>query len=169
MKKTIGAVIVVALLCVSFVYVKGSLSGDESSYRLVAVEQGDLEYAISATGTLDAVTTVEVGTQVSGIVSEIFVDFNDEVFEGQVVAILDSTLLGIAVRDAEANLERARAQFNHAERELERTQALFEKEMVTEAHTRFEDRLDSYTGYEYDEEKLAAGETILARARKELL
>ena len=65
-------------------------------------------------------------------VSEIFVDFNDEVHEGQIVAILDSTLLGIAVRDANANLERAQAQLHYAESELERTRVLFEKEMVTE-------------------------------------
>jgi len=163
MRKTIGAIVVIALLCVGFVYVRGSATGGESSYRLVAVEQGDLEYAISATGTLDAVTTVEVGTQVSGIVSEIFVDFNDEVREGQVVAILDSTLLGIAVRDAEANLERTQAQLDYAESELERTRVLFEKEMVTEVEF-------NQLQYEFDVAKatVSSAEIALERAERNL-
>jgi HlyD family secretion protein len=163
MKKTIGAVIAIALLCVGFVYVKGTASSGESQYRLVAVEQGDLEYAISATGTLDAVTTVEVGTQVSGIVSEIYVDFNDEVHEGQVVAILDSTLLAIAVRDAEANLERTQAQLDYAESELERTRVLFEKEMVTEVEF-------NQLQYEFDVAKatVSSAEIALERAERNL-
>jgi HlyD family secretion protein len=163
MKRTIVAVIIVALLCVGFVYVKGTASSGESQYRLVAVERGDLEYAISATGTLDAVTTVEVGTQVSGIVSDIFVDFNDEVRGGQVVAILDSTLLGIAVRDAEANLERAQAQLRYAESELERTRVLFEKEMVTEVEF-------NQLQYEFDVAKatVSSAEIALERAERNL-
>jgi HlyD family secretion protein len=163
MKKTISAVIVIALLCVGFVYVRGTASSGENQYRLVAVEQGDIEYAISATGTLDAVTTVEVGTQVSGIVSEIFVDFNDEVREGQIVAILDSTLLGIAVRDAEANLERVNAQLQYAERELERTRVLYEQEMVTEVEF-------NQLQYEHDVAKASAtsAEIALERAQQNL-
>jgi len=132
MKKTIGVIVLLSIAAVTFVYSARAGSGDVSLYRQVAVERGNVEHVISATGTLGAVTTVQVGTQVSGIVSEIFVDFNDEVAEGQILAILDTTLLGIAVRDAEASVERVQAQLRHAEREFERADGLFQQEMITE-------------------------------------
>ncbi len=79
-----------------------SKGGQETvNYRQVTVEQGDIEALVSATGTLDAVTTVQVGTQVSGIVDEICVDFNDPVQEGQVIARIDS-------REFEITLEESR-------------------------------------------------------------
>ena len=103
-----------------------------SPYRFVTVEQGDLEAVVASTGSLDAVTTVQVGTQVSGIISEIYVDFNDNVTAGQIIARIDTTLLSSAVRDAESNLERNQAQLRQAERELERISPLYEKQFVTE-------------------------------------
>ena len=103
-----------------------------SPYRFVNVDQGDVEFVVSSTGTLDAVTTVEVGTQVSGIISDIYVDFNDRVRRGQVIARIDPTLLESAVADAEANMERNQAQLRQAERELERIKGLYEKQFITE-------------------------------------
>ena len=108
-------------------------SQEEGSYRFVTVERGDVESTVSTTGTLDAVTTVEVGTQVSGRVAEIYVDFNDEVVKGQVIARIDSTLLEIAVREAEADLERLEAQLRQAERDNERSKKLFEDQVLAEA------------------------------------
>ena len=70
-----------------------------SPYRFVTLEQGDIESVVASTGTLDAVTTVQVGTQVSGIIASIYVDFNDRVREGQIIARIDTTLLWSAVRD----------------------------------------------------------------------
>jgi HlyD family secretion protein len=81
------------------------------------VERRDLEAVVSATGTLEAVTTVQVGTQVSGIIASIFADFNDRVEQGQVIARIDTTLLANAVREADATVERAEAELRHAERE----------------------------------------------------
>ena len=104
----------------------------QSPYRFVTIEEGDLEAVVASTGALDAVTTVQVGTQVSGIISEIYVDFNDDVYEGQIIARIDTTLLSSSVRDAEATLERNKAQLRQAERELERITTLFEKQFVTE-------------------------------------
>ncbi len=77
-------------------------------------------------------TTVQVGTQVSGIISHIYVDFNDNVRRGQIIARIDTTLLTSAVRDAEANVERNQAQLRQAEREFERIKGLFDKQFITE-------------------------------------
>jgi HlyD family secretion protein len=102
------------------------------AYRLATIDRGDVESVVSATGTLSAVTTVEVGTQVSGIVSGILVDFNDRVKKGQVIARIDPTLLEIAVHNAEANLERNQAQLKQAERNYARAVALRDERILSE-------------------------------------
>ncbi len=66
-----------------------SAGGDEQKFRTAAVEQGDIRVAISATGTLSALSTVDVGSEVSGKVEEVLVDFNDEVTKGQIIARID--------------------------------------------------------------------------------
>jgi HlyD family secretion protein len=101
-------------------------------YRFVTVSKGNLESVVASTGTLDAVTTVQVGTQVSGIVNTIYVDFNDPVRRGQVIARIDTTLLASSVRDAKANLVRARAQLEFNQREYDRVKELHEKGFTTE-------------------------------------
>ena len=109
--------------------------GDEvavSPYRFVTLEQGDLEAVVSSTGTLDAVTTVQVGTQVSGIISHIYVDFNDNVRKGQIIARIDTTLLVSSVRDAQTTLTRNQAQLRQAQREFERLKSLYDKQFITE-------------------------------------
>jgi HlyD family secretion protein len=123
------AVIVVSAL----IWARSGSGTEESSFRFVAVERGDLEQVVSATGSLDAVTTVQVGTQVSGIISDIYVDFNDDVVEGQIIARLDRTLLEIAVSEAQSNLTRSQAQYDFVSRNFERTTALFEDQLVSES------------------------------------
>jgi HlyD family secretion protein len=76
---------------------------------------------VTATGTINAVISVEVGTQVSGIIAKLYADFNSIVKEGQVIAQIDATFLQQSVKDATASLERARAQHNDAKRIFERT------------------------------------------------
>jgi HlyD family secretion protein len=105
---------------------------ETSPYRLAIIERGDLEAIVSATGKLSAVTTVQVGTQVSGQIQTILVDFNDHVKQGQLIARIDPTLQEQAVRDAQAGLERSQAELEQAEREYERNRQLFEQKVLTE-------------------------------------
>ena len=132
MKKLLLLIAVLVLTGASIWYFNRGGEEAVSPYRFVTLEQGDLEAVVSSTGTLDAVTTVQVGTQVSGIISHIYVDFNDNVRRGQVVARIDTTLLTSAVRDAEANVERNQAQLRQAEREFDRVKGLFDKQFITE-------------------------------------
>jgi HlyD family secretion protein len=97
---------------------------DRPAYRFVAVERGDLEVEVSATGALAAVRTVQVGTQVSGQLAEIHVDFNDRVRKGQLLARIDPTLARQAVADAQASLDRVMAEQVAAQQELQRNQLL---------------------------------------------
>src|SRR5690606_27025280 len=102
-------------------------------YRTAIVERGDIQETVSATGTLNAVQTVQIGTQVSGRVIELHADFNDEVREGQLLARIDPTLQQQQVRNAEAALERALADLRRTEQEYERNKALFEQNVITES------------------------------------
>jgi HlyD family secretion protein len=90
----------------------------ETVYSTVPVERGNIIQTVSATGTLQAVNTVEVGTQVSGTIEEIFVDYNSPVKKGQVIAKIDSTLFHTEVKKAEADLASARASVEEAQAEL---------------------------------------------------
>jgi HlyD family secretion protein len=126
------AAAIVLLVAGGFWLYQRSAREEASPYRLATVERGDLEAIVSATGKLSAVTTVQVGTQVSGQIQTILVDFNDHVKQGQLIARIDPTLQEQAVRDAQAGLERSQAELEQAEREYERNRQLFEQKVLTE-------------------------------------
>jgi HlyD family secretion protein len=121
----------VALVAAFFGY-RHITAEEAAPYRFATVEKGDLESAVSATGILNPVTSVQVGTQVSGKIVEIFADFNDQVKKGQLIARIDPTLQQQAVKDAEAGLERSRAEAARTRLEYERNKGLYEAKVLTE-------------------------------------
>ena len=141
----------------------GTRKEDASTYRLATVERGDLEATVSSTGTLSAVTTVQVGTQVSGKIVAIHADFNDRVKQGQLIAQIDPVLLQQTVRDAQAGLERSQAELEQTQREYERNKQLFERKVLTE--------IDFNTAkYAYDvaQANVKSAQVTLERARQNL-
>ncbi len=106
------------------------------SYRFVTVQRGDVAATVSATGTLEPVRTVQVGTQVSGQISALYADYNAHVKKGQLIAQLDPTLLQQAVVQAEADAERAKADLDEKAFLLEQSKALFASKTVTESDYR---------------------------------
>src|SRR5688572_25024977 len=134
MKKRPLIIALAALLAVAAGIWIWRAGGSEEApvYRFASITRGDLEAAVSATGTLSAVTTVQVGTQVSGKVVGTFADFNDEVKKGQLIARIDPTLLQQTVRDAQAGVERSQAELEQSQREYERNRQLFERKVLTE-------------------------------------
>ncbi len=123
-------IVVIAAACWIF-YSKEKVSAPE--WRTAKVEKGDIQVTVRASGTLQAVTTVQVGTQVSGIIKKILVDFNSVVKEGQLIAVLDTTYLVQAVDDAKASYKRAEIQVNQAKRDYDRTKQLFEQKVMAQA------------------------------------
>ncbi|MGH7574533.1 MAG: efflux RND transporter periplasmic adaptor subunit, partial [Longimicrobiales bacterium] len=109
----------------------GRDAADAEAYRFAAVERGSIESVVTSTGAIEALETVEVGTQVSGQIAELFVDFNDRVEKSQLLARIDPTLLRQEVRSAEASLMRSRADLEQAERELNRARELHESRVMT--------------------------------------
>jgi HlyD family secretion protein len=103
------------------------------SYRLGKVEQGTIRSTVSATGTMNAVRTVEVGTQVSGQIAAVYVDYNSHVTKGQLIARIDPILQQQAVQDAQAGVARADAPLTQTRLELERSKALHDQKIITDA------------------------------------
>jgi HlyD family secretion protein len=109
----------------------------EPEVRTAQITRGDVVDAVQATGTLEAVTTVEVGSQVSGIVQELYADFNSIVKKGQVIARLDPTILDTQIEQqranvtrSEADLERLKVTLADAKQKLDRARALTEKNLL---------------------------------------
>lgn len=130
---TIVIVLVVAAAAVWLLSSRGGESEALELYEFGEVERGDIENIISSTGTLSAVGTVEVGTQVSGTIDEVLVDYNEPVRKGQVLAVLDTTLLASSVRDAEASVLKAKADLKVAENAYGRSGELYEQGLISEA------------------------------------
>lgn len=99
-------------------------------FETVKVENGSVNITITATGTLEATNTVVVGTQVSGVIEKIYVDFNSLVKKGQLIAELDKSTLQSSLETAEADLERATAEFEYQQANLERIKQLYENEVL---------------------------------------
>jgi HlyD family secretion protein len=103
------------------------------SYRLGKVEAGTIRSTVSATGTMNAVRTVEVGTQVSGQIAAVYVDYNSHVTKGQLIARIDPILQQQAVQDAQAGVARAEAPLTQTRLELERSKTLHDQKIITDA------------------------------------
>jgi len=133
-KKSFITIAVIALLALIGLLVRQVAFAKETpAYRFATVSRGDMKATVSATGTLNAVTTVSVGTQVSGQVSELLVDYNDHVRKGELLARIDPTLALQAVTDAQANLEKSQAQALQASRDYSRNRELLDAGLVAKS------------------------------------
>jgi HlyD family secretion protein len=152
--------IVALVLIAAAVIVFTSSKSSETMYRTLKLERGDISVVVTATGSLSADTTVQVGTQVSGTLAKIFVDFNSVVKKGRVIAIIDTTFLWTQVEDAEAGLQKAVAQSNQTQRDLSRIQDLFKKNLASQA-----DYDAAKTNYESAVAQQKSAQAALDRAR----
>ncbi|MBN2090746.1 efflux RND transporter periplasmic adaptor subunit [candidate division KSB1 bacterium] len=132
-------------------------------YLFDNVTRGDLANTVSSSGTINAVSTVEVGTQVSGIIDRLNVDFNDQVRKGQLLAVLDTVLLKASMLDAQANMEKAKAQLEQAAADYERNLPLFEKKLISEAEF-----LPLQTQLKSQKASLTSAKAALERAQRNL-
>lgn len=146
-----------------FLFKTCSSSQKTGSFQTEPLKKGTLENTVTSTGTLSAVQTVEVGSQVSGIVERVLVDYNDTVKKGQVLAILDKTLFEVAIRDAKAGVSRAKAKLDQANTEMKRNQTLFQKGHIAELEF-----LSIKTAAETAKSELESAEAVLNRAQTNL-
>ena len=122
---------VVAVLIIAWFLLKGGKKEEKVSFETAKVENTNIQTSITATGTIEPVTSVTVGTQVSGIVSHLYVDYNSVVKKGQVIAELDRTNLTSELNTARANLASAQSTMNFELANYNRYKTLYEKGLVS--------------------------------------
>ena len=109
----IGIIAVVAVVAIAAFFMMGGKKKETVSFETAKVERTTISSTITATGTIEPVTSVTVGTQVSGIVSKLYVDYNSVVKKGQIIAELDKTNLTSELKTAQANLSSAQSTLNY--------------------------------------------------------
>ncbi len=134
------SVLVIAGLALGLFYYRAGDRKPPLRYETVKVEKGHIVAKVTATGTLSALVTVQVGSQVSGRIQQIFVDFNSPVEKGQLIAKIDPQLFEAAMEQARANyvaaqgnLSKAQAQALDAARQYRRARALAERQLIAQA------------------------------------
>lgn len=137
------------------------------AYETVAVERGTISNSVMATGTIEPITEVEVGTQVSGKITKLYADYNSTVKAGQLLAELDTVELRATLDARTASLEAARVKYEYQQKNYNRIKGLFEKGMVSA--TDYEDAEYAYetskTDYDMALSNLVQAETNLGYAR----
>ena len=161
---------IVAVVAIAAYLMSGGKKKEEISFTTVNVEKGNIQNTITATGTIEPVTSVSVGTQVSGIVSKLYVDYNSTVKRGQVIAELDKTNLESQLnsalaneQNAQANLQSAQATLNFQQSNYNRYQTLFNKGLVSA-----NDYEQARLSYEQARETVASSRQQVASAKEEV-
>jgi len=167
-KIIIGGIILIAVAATAFFLLRNN--GGEVKFRTEKVTKGDIEMAVTATGTVNPVTTVLVGTQVSGTVKNIYVDFNSPVKKGQLIARIDPALFEAQVNQARANLLSAKANMDKAEatqtdakRTMERNKELLAKNLIAQS-----DLDTAGTNYETAKASVSAAKAQIAQSEAAL-
>jgi HlyD family secretion protein len=127
--------ITIAIIVVAFLIFKLIFHSKESSKITIEtshLEIGNIENIVTATGTIEPIKQVEVGTQVSGVVQKIYVDFNSKVKAGELIAELDKTNLRASLSVAQTNYETAQNELNYVKKIYERQKSLFEKQVISQ-------------------------------------
>jgi HlyD family secretion protein len=162
-KRIVAAAAVVVLAASSVAMYRRADANEAPAYRFATVTKGNLTATVSATGALSAVTTVQVGTQVSGQISAIYADFNQKVKKGQLLARIDPTLQQQAVQDAQAGVERAQSQSSMNQEEYDREKTLFDSKVITA--TEFN---TAQSNYEVAKANLKSAQIALDKAKQNL-
>lgn len=127
--------LIVVAVCVvgagAYFLINGQKSPVDFSYETAKVEKATIESSVTATGTIEAVTQIEVGTQVSGIIDKIYVDYNSVVRKGQVIAELDKSNLVSELNSAMSQLKSAQSDLNYQQSNFKRMKTLFDKGLIS--------------------------------------
>lgn len=145
-------------------------NGNSEKYKKEAIDKGNIEALVVTTGTLNPVITVDVGSQVSGEIEKIYVDFNSQVKEGQIIAQLDQSQFLTRVSQDKANyqsavaaLEKSKVTFENIKKKLERALDLFEKDLMS-----YEEKESVETQYYSAKADIQSAEARLEQAESQL-
>ena len=162
-KKILIPIIIILAALVVMVLLRKKGDSKNTTYTFAEVTRGDIQNTVDATGTIEPVTTVEVGTQVSGIIDNIYVDFNDRVTKNQLLAVIDTTILSVQVRDARASLLRSQAEYDKAKFNYERTEDLYKQNLLSEL-----EYITAKSTYQSARASLLSSQNSLERAERNM-
>lgn len=131
-KKIIIGVVVVLIAIVCFFLFSGKSKKGAMQLVMAKAGRSTIENSVTATGTVEPVVKVEVGTQVSGIIDKIYVDFNSEVTKGQLIAEMDKVNLQAELVSKEADLASSKTEFEYQEKNFARSKVLHEKQLISD-------------------------------------
>lgn len=157
------AMTVVVIIAVAAWALSGGKEKEEINFKQEKVSLQTLQNSVTATGTIEAVTSVTVGTQVSGIVNKLYVDYNSQVKKGQVIAELDKTNLLSELNTAKANMASAQSQLNYQSANMKRYQTLYQKGLVSA-----DDYENALLTYRQAKEEVATAKEQVQRAQTNL-
>jgi HlyD family secretion protein len=162
-KQIIIVVGVAALVALVLIFRPFAKKKDAVSFETARVEKGNIYNTVTATGTIEAMTTVQVGTQVSGIIKDVYVDFNDNVKKGQILARLDETALKAQLEQSQAQVDQAQAQLNFQKATYDRMKVLYDKNLIAQS-----DYDQALYNFENARAALSNSKSNLSRARVNL-
>ena len=157
------AMIVVVILAIVAWLLSGGKEKEDINFKQEKVATHTLQNSITATGTIEAVTSVTVGTQVSGIVNKLYVDYNSVVKRGQVIAELDKTNLTSELNTAKANLASAESNLSYQSANMKRYQTLYKKGLVSA-----DDYENALLTYRQSKEQVATAKESVQKAQTNL-
>ncbi len=164
-KKTLIIIAGVAVVSIAAILALKPFSKKEAvvNFNTVKVEKGNISNTVTATGTIQAIKTVNVGTQVSGIILHIYVDFNDHVKQGQLLAKLDETPLRTQLSQSQSAVDQATSQLHFEESTYNRLKVLFDKQLISQT-----DYDQALYNFENSKASLANAKSALDRAEVNL-
>lgn len=154
---------IIAIVAIAVWLLSGSKKKEEVTFKTEKVAPANIQNSITATGTIEPVTSVTVGTQVSGIVSKLYVDYNSVVRKGQVIAELDRTNLLSELNTAKANLSSAQSSLNYQQANLNRYSELYKKGLVSA-----DDYEAAQLSYRQSKEQVATANESVRKAQTNL-
>lgn len=132
-KKMILIVVAVIVLAGGAIWIfGGSKAKHKISYTTATVSKSDISNSVTATGTIEPVTEVEVGTQVSGIIDKLYADYNSVVVKGQLIAEMDKITLQSEMASARATYDGNKAEFEYQQKNYERSKGLHDKQLISD-------------------------------------
>ena len=163
-KKIILIAVSIAVVAGAGFWLFGSSKAQHKvTYETAVVTRGEISESITATGTIEPVTEVEVGTQVSGIIDKIYADYNSVVTKGQLIAEMDRVTLQSEVASQRAAYNGAKAEYEYQQKNYERNRGLHEKQLISDT-----DYEQSVYNYEKAKSNYESSQASLAKADRNL-
>lgn len=141
----------------------GSSAKHKVTYTTATVSKGEISESVTATGTIEPVTEVEVGTQVSGIIDKIYVDYNSVVTKGQLIAEMDRVTLQSELASQRATYNGAKAEYEYQQKNFERNKGLHAKQLISDT-----DYEQSQYNYDKAKSSFESSQASLAKAERNL-